>query len=110
MTVIFYKPTWEEISRRVRGISDHVLFGASPMTTISNSNDMPIDFRRYGRLAFVHCKKREEVQILKSQAGFYIGTLSEDMPCSRESNEYFLTEQKAFAALRDDSWTQKVSP
>jgi hypothetical protein len=80
------------------------------MTTTSNSNDMPIDFRRYGRLAFVHCKKREEVRILRSQAGFYIGTLSEDMPCSRESNEYFPTEQKAFAALRDDTWTQKVAP
>jgi hypothetical protein len=110
LSVIFYKPAWKEIPRRVRGTSDHVFFGAFPMTTTSNNTGSPIDFRRFGRLAFVCCMKREEVQILKSQAGFYIGTLSEDMPCSRESNEYYPTQDEALAALRDDTWTQKIAP
>jgi len=80
------------------------------MTTRSNDQAAPIDFRRFGRLAYVFCGQREEVQVLKSQAGFYIGTLSEGFPCSRESNEYYLTELVAIQALVNDTWTQKVAP
>lgn len=80
------------------------------MATNSNDTAAPIDFRRFGRLAYVYCKQREELQVLKSQAGFYIGTLSEGLPCSRESVEYYETEKAAMQALIDDSWTQKVAP
>lgn len=80
------------------------------MTTLSNAADAPLDFRLYGRLAYVYCMKREEVQVLESQAGFYIGTLSEGLPCSRESNEYYATKHEAIQALCDDTWTQKVAP
>ena len=80
------------------------------MTTPVKESAAPLDFRRFGRLAYVYCKQREEVQVLKSQAGFYIGTLSEGLPCSRESNEYYGAEKDAMQALIDDSWTQKVSP
>lgn len=80
------------------------------MSTASKPTADAIDFRRFGRLAYVYCKQREEVQVLKSQAGFYIGTLSEGLPCSRESNEYYPTEAVALQALVTDTWTQKIAP
>ena len=78
--------------------------------SISSNDSEPLDFRRYGRLAYIYCGHREEVQVLHSQAGFYIGTVSDGLPCSRESNEYYLTEADAIEALAHDTWTQKVAP
>lgn len=65
----------------------------------------------HGLLALEHCKKRLPLQVLKSNAGFYIGTFdSEEGPCSRESVEYFRTREQAQMALNDSTWTQKLTP
>ena len=47
-----------------------------------------------------------KIQVLKSAAGFYLGTLSpEGFPNSRDSVEYWKTEKEADKALSTDSWT-----
>lgn len=60
----------------------------------------------YGKLAKEVCNVTLPLQVLESQAGFYIGTFDEDGPCSRESAEYFPTKDEAFAALKTGEWTQ----
>ena len=69
-----------------------------------------IDFKRFGRLAYVFCGKRLELIVLKSNAGFYIGTADDDGPCSRESVEYFHNKDDADASLASGDWTQKPNP
>jgi hypothetical protein len=64
----------------------------------------------YGQLAFECCGKRLPLQVMQSNAGFYIGTSDEGLPCSRESNEYYRTEAKAQVALRNSEWSQKETP
>jgi hypothetical protein len=32
------------------------------------------------------------------------------MPCSRESNEYYPSNEAALEAMVKDTWTQKVAP
>lgn len=71
---------------------------------------MSIKTLQIGHLAKTWCNKELPLQVLKSQAGFYIGTAGDDGPCSRESSEYFSTAAKAQAALDDGSWTQKETP
>lgn len=80
------------------------------MTNPSQDDPAELDFRRFGRLAYVYCGKREELTVLHTRAGFYIGTESDGMPCSRESNEYYASEEEAMQALVNDTWTQKVAP
>ncbi len=64
-----------------------------------------------GQLAEAWCKKILPLCVMKSYAGYYIGTVNEDgMPCSRESNEYFRSEANAQDALDTGSWTQKMTP
>ncbi len=63
-----------------------------------------------GRLALIYCGLRLEHQVLRSAAGYYIGTLNEDMPCSRESAEYFKTQAQADDALATGHWTQREWP
>lgn len=65
---------------------------------------------KFGQLAKEYCGKSLELQVLKSNAGYYIGTCSEDGPCSRESNEYFRKVGDAQAALTNGEWTQKPYP
>lgn len=49
------------------------------------------------------------LQVCKSAAGHYIGTLSEDgEPYTRESKEYWKSPEKAETALRTRSWTQRT--
>ena len=51
-----------------------------------------------------------QLQVCKSQAGYYIGTLNEDgLPYTRESQEYWRKRELANAALRTAGWTQKWS-
>lgn len=65
---------------------------------------------KYGKLAKSYCGVELPLQVLKSQAGFYIGTSDVEGPCSRESVEYFPTKDAAFAALKTGEWTQKSTP
>ena len=51
-----------------------------------------------------------QLQVWKSQAGYYIGTLNADgEPYTRESQEYWVDQAQANQALRDGRWTQKAS-
>jgi hypothetical protein len=65
---------------------------------------------RYGRLAREFCGKRLPLAVLKSNAGFYIGTFDDEGPCSRESVEYFPTVEVAEKALESANWTQRLEP
>lgn len=49
------------------------------------------------------------VQVLKSAAGWYIGTW-DDGPYSRESVEYYAMQDEAQAALDSGTWTQRRHP
>ena len=66
--------------------------------------------RMMGVLAYEYCNKALPVQVMRSQAGFYIGTSDEEGPCSRESVEYYPRCELAEQALKDGSWTQKEHP
>jgi hypothetical protein len=54
------------------------------------------------------------LRVMKSPAGFfYLGTADEDGPYSRESEEYWRTEEEASTALNDPDqipWTQRLEP
>ena len=51
-----------------------------------------------------------QLQVCKSQAGHYIGTLDANgEPHTRESQEYWVDLAQAETALRDGRWTQKPS-
>ena len=69
-----------------------------------------MNFRKQGQLAYVFCGKRLDLLVLKSQAGWYIGTADDDGPCSRESVEYFPSDDAARIALRSGEWTQRQNP
>jgi hypothetical protein len=61
-----------------------------------------------GALALRYCHLRLPLKVLRSAAGFYIGTADESGgPCSRESNEYWELESEAELALASGQWTQK---
>ncbi|HFW3715879.1 TPA: hypothetical protein ACLGWU_003373 [Salmonella enterica] len=47
------------------------------------------------------------LQVLRSGAGYYIGTQNEDGPVSRESVEYFSTQSLAEHALEQGTWSQR---
>lgn len=48
--------------------------------------------------------------VLESNAGYYIGTSNKGLPYSRESVEYFSRSPEAKEALKQGSWTQRLSP
>lgn len=47
------------------------------------------------------------LQVLRSGAGYCIGTQNEDGPVSRESVEYFSTQSQAENALEQSTWSQR---
>lgn len=49
-------------------------------------------------------------EVMRSAAGYYIGTQKDDMPFSRESVEYFKSQGEAEEALKTGEWTQKLTP
>ena len=63
-----------------------------------------------GELAREYAGKRLQVEVLQSANGWYIGTMDDEGPCSRESLEYFSTREAANQALSSGDWTQKDSP
>jgi len=64
----------------------------------------------YGHLAFVFTGQRLPLQVLRSAAGFYIGTCDEQGPVSRESHEYFPRQIHAQLALDNGQWHQRENP
>lgn len=65
---------------------------------------------RSGQLALQYCKKYLPVQVLRSNAGYYIGTFDDQGPVSRESAEYWRSQLLAQRALDTGNWTQKQQP
>lgn len=62
-----------------------------------------------GHLAYRDLGLRLPVTVLRSGAGYYLGTFNEEGPVSRESADYFKTQEEAEQALATDSWTQRLS-
>lgn len=63
-----------------------------------------------GYLAKKYSQVSLELTVLKSAAGFYIGTCDELGPVSRESVEYYPTLDQAAEALFCSTWTQRTNP
>lgn len=65
-----------------------------------------------GKLAFDVMGVRLPLEVLQSARGFYLGTYNESGPVSRESAEYWPTEEAARKALDTgpDAWTQRDHP
>ena len=63
-----------------------------------------------GQLALTYCGKSLPLQVLHSNAGWYIGTHDLMGPCSRESTQYWPSEDAAQAALDTGAWVQKETP
>jgi hypothetical protein len=66
---------------------------------------------RFGHLAQTFADGKLPLEILKSAAGFYIGTFDpKEGPFPRESEEYFPNAQAARDALENGAWTQRRNP
>lgn len=50
------------------------------------------------------------LQVCSSAAGFYIGTLEDGFPFSRESHEYWKNYEEAEEALKNGEWQQREHP
>jgi hypothetical protein len=72
-------------------------------------DDLPTAGMAFGHLAG-QCGKKLPLQVLQSNAGYYIGTQTENGPFSRESIEYFRKHGDAESALATGEWTQKLHP
>lgn len=68
----------------------------------------------YGVLAHCYTGQQRPLEVLRSAAGYYIGTLCEEdgmvLPLSRESAECFASAEEARRALADGCWTQRPNP
>jgi hypothetical protein len=64
---------------------------------------------KYGLLAS-KAGYRLPIEVLQSAAGYYIGTIDNRGPVSRESVEYFETQRHALEALAMNNWTQRDHP
>lgn len=63
-----------------------------------------------GLLAREYCGQELPLQVLKSNAGYYIGTCNLDGPVSRESAEYFPSLAAAERAYANGTWHQRKQP
>ncbi len=74
-----------------------------------------------GYLAVSHCGIELPLQVLSSAAGYYLGTegpeysasgsdLLPGEPISRESIEYWPTQEEATNAMHAGKWTQRHTP
>lgn len=62
----------------------------------------------YGKIASRECGMQYPLQVLRSAAGYYIGTADGFEPVSRESEEYYRSEDAAKQALELNLWTQRL--
>lgn len=63
-------------------------------------------FMIVGKLA-ASCGFNLPLQVMQSAAGFYLGTSEFGMPFSRESEQYWPSQEEAEDALEKGTWTQK---
>src|SRR3546814_7158271 len=64
----------------------------------------------HGKLALEFGGNRLPLAVLKSHRGYYLGTYDDCGPVSRESAEYWPTEDRAEDALASGEWTQRDHP
>ena len=64
---------------------------------------------RIGHLAKTFADRELPLEVLRSAAGYYLGTWDEEGPFTRESQEYFSNERAAWDALARGDWTQRKS-
>lgn len=70
-----------------------------------------IDGRKFGLLAYQVSGQLLPVQVLRSAAGYYLGTaLPSGEPVSRESECYFYSAREAQRALSRGVWDQRPRP
>lgn len=50
------------------------------------------------------------ITVMKSNAGYYVGTRNGEGPVSRESAEYWPTQTEAAEAIETGNWTQRLNP
>lgn len=50
------------------------------------------------------------LEVLRSAAGYYIGTQEDGMPYSRDSQEYFASREEAQEALEEGTFTLRLHP
>lgn len=63
-----------------------------------------------GKLAQI-AGKDLPLQVMESAKGFYIGTVDKDgSPFSRESLEYYKSEDDTEKAFSSGNWTQRIEP
>jgi hypothetical protein len=65
---------------------------------------------KYGALAKEYLGTKLPLTVLRSAAGYYLGTIDDEGPASRESVEYWPSEKMANAAMNDGEWTQRDHP
>lgn len=72
---------------------------------------MEIENRKFGLLALAFTGQLLPLKVLRSAAGYYLGTVAPSgEPFSRESERYFDTANKAQRALARGDWGQKRRP
>ncbi|MWA29784.1 hypothetical protein [Burkholderia pseudomallei] len=79
-------------------------------TPCVSSCSTPLTNPHFGALAWRYTGKRLPLHVLRSVAGYYIGTADDEGPISRESIEYFPTRDLAERALVAGCWTQRFVP
>ena len=73
------------------------------------TNSSPIK-TQFGYVARVAGGQELPLEVLPSRPGFYLGTLLDGEPYTRESVEYFKTYKQACDALKSGRWTQRLRP
>lgn len=74
---------------------------------VTEDSDLHLFFRPVGEIANQFCGLTLPLQVLKSGAGYYIGTADDSGPVSRESEEYWPHLHLAELALENHHWTQR---
>lgn len=100
------KRSWRtsvELLRRARTVVRNRL----PRTTPAPADPLS-DSEHYGRLAYEFSQVRVPLAVCRSPDGFYIGTFADGRtPLTRESVEYFSSQELAESALSSGTWTQR---
>jgi hypothetical protein len=90
------------------GVSDSPAFFYFLENPMTQNSALDALSEPYGRIAMC-CGFHLPLKVMKSNAGYYIGTMTVDsVPVSRESLESWTTAEKAQKALNSDDWTQRV--
>lgn len=113
-TTLQYGPKYLEFVQNLSGSGTGLDQAQPPVAAKAPAGEL-LDAFASPKASSGHLAKRYSgldlpVQVLRSGAGYYLGTIDEDGPCSRESQEYFPNKESAEAALQTGRWTQRERP